>query len=349
MKFLSEVVISHCHRRFTGISATIKNLFPYQKKFHSICLFEISPILGEPTISWRDLLIQGWKKPKGKKVRIWHCRRNIEMWIGLFLKYVLCQPWYLIFTSAAPKRHSFPLRFLIDRMDAVVSTSARASSFLNRKSVIIPHGVDTGFFTPPESKNLCWKESGLSGQYGIGMFGRIRPTKGTDILIDALCQILPQFPDFTAVISGYCSPKYKAWYLDLRDKIAAFGLENRIVWLGDISREEIALWNRRVLLGLAPSLREGFGLTPLEAMASGAAVLTSQTGSFPEFIKEGKNGRSVKTGDRFAFTEALAKMLADIPALEKMGKWGRDFVCENYSIEKEAESLAQLYKKILNP
>ena len=41
-------------------------------------------------------------------------------------------------------------------------------------------------------------------RYWIGAFGRIRPSKGTDLLIDALIEVLPDFPDYAAALTGLC-------------------------------------------------------------------------------------------------------------------------------------------------
>ena len=45
-------------------------------------------------------------------------------------------------------------------------------------------------------------DASLAGRFGIGVFGRVRPDKGSDIYVEAMLELLPDFPDFTAVIAG---------------------------------------------------------------------------------------------------------------------------------------------------
>ncbi len=65
------------------------------------------------------------------------------------------------------------------------------------------------------------------------------------------------------------------------------------------------MWYRRFTLFVAPSRQEGFGLTPLEAMASQTAVVTSDAGSFPSMIRPGVNGAIVPAGDADALAAAI--------------------------------------------
>ena len=67
---------------------------------------------------------------------------------------------------------------------------------------MILHGVDTARYHPPQSRDAEFQISGLPGKYAIGCFGRVRAQKGTDVFIEAVSRVLPQFPDFSAVVVG---------------------------------------------------------------------------------------------------------------------------------------------------
>ena len=77
---------------------------------------------------------------------------------------------------------------------------------------------------------------------------------------------------------------------------------------------EVDAWYRGIDLYVAPSRTEGFGLTPLEAMASGVAVIAGDVGAYPEIIVSGETGAVVPTGDLAAYIAAIEPYLAD-PAL----------------------------------
>ena len=132
---------------------------------------------------------------------IWHARRNNEMIVGVLLR-ALGWPLKLVFTSAAQRHHTWITRWLIRRMDAIIATSDISASFLKREATVIPHGVDTDRYAPPADRAAAFAEAGLPGRYAIGCFGRVRAQKGTDVFVDAMCRLLPRYPDFTAVIVG---------------------------------------------------------------------------------------------------------------------------------------------------
>src|SRR5262249_56160598 len=104
---------------------------------------------------------------------------------------------------------------------------------------------------------------------------------------DGVVRVRPRYPDWTAVITGRTSPDDVGLERELKSRIAAAGLTERIVFLGDV--EDISLWYRRFTLFVAPSRQEGFGLTPLEAMASQTAVVASDAGSYALMVKPGVN------------------------------------------------------------
>src|ERR1700761_8570717 len=156
---------------------------------------------------------------------IWHARRNNEMIVGVLLRWV-GWPIKLVFTSAGQRHHTWITRWLIRRMDAIIATSDISASFLKRAATVIPHGVDTDRYVPPADRAAAFAESGLPGRYAIGCFGRVRAQKGSDVFVDAMCQLLPRYPDFTAVIVGAVVPEQQGFANKLRKRIEAAGLQS---------------------------------------------------------------------------------------------------------------------------
>ena len=62
------------------------------------------------------------------------------------------------------------------------------------------------------------------GRYAIGCFGRVRAQKGTDVFVEAMCRLLPRYPDFTAVIVGAVVPEQQGFANGLKKQIEAAGL-----------------------------------------------------------------------------------------------------------------------------
>lgn len=343
----APVLVVNLHRRFAGVSATILALVPVQQRERRIAVLDRGELGLAGSVRLRDVFRHGWSPPTGHLHRVWHARRAGDLALGLLFARVLRQPWRFVYTSPSPRRHGAVWRAVVNRADAIIAVSPNAASFLDRHEAVVPHGVDTDAFHPPADKRAAWRASGLPGRYGIGVFGRIRFDKGTDLFVDAMCALLPRHPEFTAVVSGWCKPSDQAFRDELARKIRAAGLEERIVFLGDLTDRDIKLWYQRVSLCVAPSRSEGFGLTPLEAMASGAAVVASREGAFPQMIEPGQNGYLFDTGDRDKLTAAMGALLADPEALLAMGAWAREHVVARHAIASEVAGIHAVYDALL--
>ena len=297
-----EVVATNFNWRQSGGTTAVVQLVPEQAKTLKIAALGFDLPDRVPRMLWRDLP-KLFGKPATRPFRIYHCRRNNEMMFGILLRYVLRAPLRLIFNSAAQRRHKALTRWMLRRMDAVIATSERSGSFLEVPHTVVPHGTNFEFFHPPDGSEDDYAASGLPGKYAVGCTGRIRHQKGTDLFVDAMLRLLPHYPDWTAVVTGRTTSDNLGFERELKSRIAAAGLTPRIVFLGDV--DDISLWYRRFRLFVAPSRQEGFGLTPLEAMASETAVVASDAGSYPSMIRPGINGAIVPAGDQDALVAAI--------------------------------------------
>jgi mannosyltransferase len=338
-----EVVATNFNWRQSGGTTVVVQLVPEQAKTLKIAAlgFDLPPSV--PRMRWRDLFGL-LRKPGGRAVRIWHCRRNNEMMAGLLLRGMLGAPIRLIFNSAGQRRHKAFTRWMLRRMDAVIATSERSGSYLEVPHTVIPHGTDMSAFRPPRDAEDGFAASGLPGRYAVGCTGRVRHQKGTDLFVEAMIRLLPKYPDWTAIITGRTTADNQAFERGLKQKVREAGLADRIVFLGDV--EDIALWYRRMTLFVAPSRNEGFGLTPLEAMASQTAVVTSDAGSYPSMIREGVNGAMAPAGDADALTRAVEPYLKEPTLAEAHGRNALEFVADNFSLAAEAAAIRQVYERL---
>lgn len=338
-----EVVATNFNWRQSGGTTAVAQLVPEQAKTLNIAALGFDLPERVPRMRWRDLP-KLFRRPANRPFRIYHCRRNNEMMMGLLLRDVLRAPLRLIFNSAGQRRHKALTRWMLRRMDAVIATSERSGSFLEVPYTVVPHGTDFDHFHPARNGNDDYASTGLPGKYAVGCTGRIRHQKGTDLFVDAMVRLLPNYPDWTAVITGRTSADNLAFERELKAKIASAGLTQRIIFLGDV--EDIAVWYRRFTLFVAPSRQEGFGLTPLEAMASETAVVTSDAGSFPTMIKPGVNGAIVPAGDGDALTAAIEPFLRDPKATIEAGHAALEFVQANFSLAAEARGIRAVYDRL---
>src|SRR4051794_38301974 len=276
---------------------------------------------------------------------IWHARRNNEMIAGVLLR-ALGWPLKLVFTSAAQRHHSWITRWLIRRMDAIIATSDISASFLKVKATVIPHGVDTDIYAPPIDRVAAFAESGLPGRYAIGCFGRVRAQKGTDVFIDAMCRLLPRYPDFTAIVVGQVTPEQAGFANDLKKRIEAAGLQPRIVVTGELPIEQVQRWYQRLTIYAFTSRNEGFGLTLIEAMAAGSALVASRAGAAELVVEDGLTGVLTPPGDVDALVAALEPLMRDPAAAAAMGERARKRVEEKFSLDAEANAIAAVYRTL---
>jgi mannosyltransferase len=337
-----QLIVPNLHRRYSGVTATNRMVAPkLARMFRAAWLGSHAPE-GIARIGLLDLL-KLWRR---NAPLIWHARRNDEMIAGVVLR-ALGWPLKLVFTSAAQRHHTWLTRWLIRQVDAVIATSALSASFLKREATVVMHGVDTDRYAPPVDRAAAFRESGLPGRYAIGCFGRVRAQKGSDVFVEAMCRLLPRYPDFIAVIVGAIVPEQQAFANELRKRIEAAGLQPRIVITGELPIEEVERWYQRLTIYAFTSRNEGFGLTLIEAMAAGAALVAARAGAAEFVVEDGITGQLVPPGDVDALVAALEPLMHDPASAVAMGARGRARAVEKFSLDAEANAIAEVYRTLV--
>jgi mannosyltransferase len=337
-----SVIVPNLHWHYSGVTATNRMVAPrIAGRFRTAWLGPDAPEGME------RLTLGGLVRLRGRSQRaplIWHARRNNEMIVGLALR-GLGWPLRLIFTSAAQRHHSWITRFLIARMEEVIATSAASASYLKRAATVVHHGVDTGVYCPPADRAAAFAGAGLPGRYAIGCFGRVRAQKGTDLFVEAMCALLPRYPDFTAVVIGPVDDRAFAGRLEAR--VQAAGLAERVRFLGELPIAELPRWYQRLSVYAFTSRNEGFGLTLIEAMAAGVALVAARAGAAETVVVDGESGVLVPTGDAGALTAALEPLMREPERAQEMGRRARARVLAEFSIDAEVERIAAVYRGVL--
>src|SRR5579883_809941 len=337
-----DLIVPNLHRRYSGVTATNRMVAPKLAQRVSAAWLGSNAPDGIARLVVADLM-RLWRRPRPL---IWHARRNNEMIAGVVLR-ALGWPLKLVFTSAAQRHHSWTTRFLIRRMDAIIATSDVSASYLKRSATVIPHGVDTDLYAPPPDRAAAFAESGLPGRHAVGCFGRVRAQKGSDVFVEAMCRLLPRYPDFTAVMVGAIVPEQMVFANDLKRRIEAAGLSQRIVILGELEIAEVQRWYQRLTIYAFTSRNEGFGLTLIEAMAAGAALVAARAGAAELVVEDGVTGTLVPPGDVDALVAALEPLMRDPQAASAMGARGRVRVVEKFSLDTEADRIVAVYRTLV--
>lgn len=339
-----EVIAPNLKRRLSGVTTTVVRLIPLQARMIGIVTTGpgLPPELPHLPL-WRCFAMprQGW--------RVWHARRNTEMALGLILRHLFRRRLKLLFTSAAQRHHKPFTKWLIRRMDRVIATSPQAASYLERPATVVMHGVNCATFHPVGDKSALRRALHLPDDAClVGCFGRIRAQKGIDLMVDAALTLLPARPDVHFVFTGRVTDDQKEFFAEQQLRLAAAGLQSRVRFLGELGWDDVVRCYQALDLFCAPARWEGFGLTPLEAMASGVPVVATRVGAFEALIREGEVGSLVPPGDATALTEAIRGWIDDRARLAAAGPKARAHVETNHRIENEAERLVAIYCELLD-
>ncbi len=339
-----DVLVPNFKHRLSGVTATIVRLVPVQAR--EMALAAVAPDLPPevPQIRPAQLLTMSREGPHGP--RIWHARRNTEMLAGILLKHILRKRLKLIFTSASQRQHTGYTKWLIGRMDHLIATSQKSADFLGRPADVILHGIDTAQFSPPADRAALRTHLGLPDALLIGCYGRIRAQKGTGDFVSAMIPVLRRNPAAHALIMGRATGKHADYLTNLRAQVAATNLADRFLFLPEVPVHQMADWYRVLDLFVAPQRWEGFGLTPLEAMACGVPVVATTVGAFPELLTDA-TGTLTPPEDVPALTSAIAALLDDPARLRAAAEVARAHAQTAFPIEREAAALLSIYRRLL--
>jgi len=232
-------------------------------------------------------------------------------------------------------------------MDAVIATSKKTSAYLDVPATVIMHGIDTSTFAPAKNKPKLRARLRVSKGLLVGCYGRIRHQKGTDVFVDAMIRLCQQFPDLSGIVMGRAVSNHSDFLHGLRSKVADAGLSDRIMFRTEVSVNEIPEWYQILDIFVAPQRWEGFGLTPLEAMACGIPVVAGRVGAFEEQILDGETGTIIQAGDVSELATAIGGMVSDSAKMTLQAAAARQHVLQKFQIEREADALVAVYRGLL--
>jgi glycosyltransferase involved in cell wall biosynthesis len=180
---------------------------------------------------------------------------------------------------------------------------------------------------------------GLDNRRYILFTGALEPRKNVPVLVRAYRLLRNDFPDVGLVLAG--SPGWKS------DGIATFirseGLSEDVKITGYLPADDLSLLYSGASAYVLPSLYEGFGLTPLEAMACGAPVIVSSGGSLPEVV--GDAAIIVPSYDEEGYRREIARVLSSPELADKLRRKGfLRAAC--YSWDRTAAETLAVYREV---
>ena len=175
--------------------------------------------------------------------------------------------------------------------------------------------------------------------------GRISPHKNLVRIIEAFSALRAElekenkFSDLKLIIIGDELSKHP----DLRRTVIRSGVQNDVRFMGFVPIEMLRIFYDAAKIFVFPSLYEGFGLPPLEAMAHGTPVVTSNTSSLPEVV--GHAAVLVNPENVFEIMRALHRLLLDQSVREKIKQRSYD-QAKKFSWDNSAEKVLNVYRQV---
>ncbi len=198
--------------------------------------------------------------------------------------------------------------------------------------------VDHSIFYPRENIATIKDKYGITGEYLLYL-GTLEPRKNITMLIDAFHIIAQKNRDITLVIAGK-----KGWqYEDIFSKVTSLKLESRICFTGYVGVEDIPALYSGAVAFIFPSLYEGFGMPPLEAMACGTPVIVSNTSSLPEVVGDAGILVNPKEPENLAFE--MNRLLNDTKLRQELSQKGL-LRSQAFSWEDSAKKVIDIYKSL---
>lgn len=235
--------------------------------------------------------------------------------------------------------------FSIDRSDGVTAVS----DFLRRETVthfgidperiqVIPNFVDLGVYD--RTRSTCHKRMfAAEGQKVVMHISNFRSVKRVRDVVRVFDRIRRQLPARLVFVGD--GPDR----MDAAAEVTACGLSNEdVVFLG--KQDSVAELLACADLFLLPSESESFGLSALEAMASGVPVITTAAGGLPEVVHEGRGGHLLPVGDVDGMADAGLTILADAATWNRYSHDARE-AAGDFRVERVIPMYERYYETVL--
>jgi glycosyltransferase involved in cell wall biosynthesis len=209
------------------------------------------------------------------------------------------------------------------------------------KIIVIYNAIDERFRAAPDEEDVARVRERYQLDHGFVLYaGNIKPHKNLVRLIEAFDEVRKRgFDDLKLLIIGDEISKLPA----LRRAVHKHKLHKHVRFLGFLPDETLAILYRLAAVFVFPSLYEGFGLPPLEAMASGTPVVTSNVSSLPEVA--GDAAVLVDPYEVGSIVEGIRRVLSDPALAEELRRKGRERARE-FSWERSVARTREIYLEL---
>lgn len=255
--------------------------------------------------------------------------------------------------ESEPDRRITHERRLVAAAQAIVVPSRAEQAHLVRhygapveKVRIIPCGVNMDRFRPMDRKHVRSSLKMDDASSIILFVGRFAPVKGMDLLVKALAELVPRYPQLKLVVVGGDGPGADSTRA-LKDQAETLGIASHLRLAGRIDHNDLRLYYNAADFLALPSFYESFGLVTLEALACGTPVAATVTGGASSIIREGLNGTLIHQPDDPSVSKGLERLLIQVQQQTFSTEQIRESVA-GYGWNRIAASLLRTYDTLVS-
>lgn len=211
-------------------------------------------------------------------------------------------------------------------------------------------GTDPDQFRPDRDTGALRRRLALGSGPLLLTVARLVPHKGQDVAIEALAALAPEFPDLRYLLVGGGRGRAR-----LEALARSFGVADRVVFAGMLTDAEIAEAYATATVYVGPSRLdrginvEGFGISFIEAAASGTPSVAGDSGGVRSAVRDGETGLVVPPQDVKAIAAAIRTLLTDPARREAMARAGRAAVESHYNWARVASETRAFAEKVAAP
>ncbi|MCW2611826.1 MAG: hypothetical protein QOC93_3777 [Actinomycetota bacterium] len=213
-------------------------------------------------------------------------------------------------------------------------------------SEIVRNGVDVARLAGARSSAL---RAPFGDRFLFLAVGGIEPRKGSTTLFRALGLLRERgLRPALAIVGGQSFQDYEAYRQEALALLPSLGLTlgTDVVRVGTVTDAELATWYRSADALAFPSVKEGFGLVALEALAADLPVVASDLPVFREFLTDGRDALLPAVGDPAALADAMERVMTD-PALRSALVEGGRAVVPRFTWAASATRHREIYRAVL--
>ncbi|MGF1934426.1 MAG: glycosyltransferase [Nostoc sp. ChiQUE02] len=236
----------------------------------------------------------------------------------------------------------------IENSSAIQATSSFELENINslkfQNTVFVPNGIHRQEFERLPNPEIFYQQfPETRGKTLILFLGRIDPKKGLDLLAPAFAKVHNQFPHTHLVVAG---PDNIGFMDKAQNYFLQAGCLDAVTFTGMVSGALKYAALAAANFYVAPSYSEGFSISILEGMASGLPCIITTGCNFPEAAKA--EAAHVVEINVNAIANALIECLSNPQQATEMGDRAREFIFQNYTWDRAADKLIQVYKSVID-